>query len=84
LFVSVVGVYPVGSMLRLSNGATAVVVSLPSDPGSADRPVVKIVRAGDGTAADTLFDLSAAAGVHVLGSVPVDEMHENPLHFLLA
>jgi hypothetical protein len=83
LFVAVVGLYPVGTTVRLSNGATAVVVSMPTDLGAADRPVVKVIHAGDGMAADTLLDLSEAPAIHVTGSVPVEEEVENPLHFLL-
>jgi HD-GYP domain-containing protein (c-di-GMP phosphodiesterase class II) len=83
LFTAVVGLYPVGTTVRLSNGATAVVVSLAEDLGAAALPVVKVVRGGDGLA-DQLIDLSSAAGLHITGSVPVEEEAENPLHFLLS
>jgi HD-GYP domain-containing protein (c-di-GMP phosphodiesterase class II) len=84
LFASVVGLYPVGSTVRLSNGATAVVVSMADDPSHADRPVVKIIRAGAGVAADALLDLSAVPDVHVIGTVPPEQEVENPIHYLLA
>jgi HD-GYP domain-containing protein (c-di-GMP phosphodiesterase class II) len=83
LFTAAVGLYPVGTTVRLSNGATAVVVSLAGDLGAAARPVVKVVHGGDGLA-DQLIDLSSAAGLQITGSVPVEEEAENPLHFLLS
>jgi HD-GYP domain-containing protein (c-di-GMP phosphodiesterase class II) len=84
LFAAVVGLYPVGTTVRLSNGATGVVVSMPADPACADRPVVKITRAGAGVAADALLDLSSAPDVRVTGAVPVEDEVDNPIHFLLA
>jgi HD-GYP domain-containing protein (c-di-GMP phosphodiesterase class II) len=84
LFAAVVGLYPVGTTVRLSNGATGVVVSMPSDPACADRPVIKITRAGAGVAADALLDLSRAPDVRVTGAVPVEDEVDNPIHFLLA
>jgi HD-GYP domain-containing protein (c-di-GMP phosphodiesterase class II) len=84
LFAAVVGLYPVGTTVRLSNGATGVVVSMPSDPACADRPVVKITKAGAGVAADALLDLSRAPEIRVTGAVPVEEEVDNPIHFLLA
>jgi hypothetical protein len=84
LFAAVLGLYPVGTTVRLSNGATGIVVSMPADPALADRPVVKITRAGTGAAVDALIDLSRASDVRIMGSVPVEEEIENPIHFLLA
>jgi hypothetical protein len=84
LFAAVVGLYPVGTTVRLTNGAIAVVVSMPTDAASADRPVVKITRGGDGVAEDALLDLSQTPDMRIAGAVPVEEERDNPIHFLLA
>jgi HD-GYP domain-containing protein (c-di-GMP phosphodiesterase class II) len=84
LFAAVVGLYPVGTTVRLSNGATGIVVSMPADPAYADRPVIKVTRAGAGVAADALLDLSRVPDVRITGAVPVEDEVDNPIHFLLA
>lgn len=58
LFQLVVGLYPVGSIVRLSGGQKAVVVALPADPALLSRPTVKVYQA-NGAAADYLLELSA-------------------------
>ncbi|HET6497808.1 MAG TPA: HD domain-containing phosphohydrolase, partial [Coriobacteriia bacterium] len=60
LFVEMLGVYPPRSVVRLTDGRTAIVVR----PGEAEplRPVVRLVAESDGTLmeADALLDLAAA------------------------
>jgi HD-GYP domain-containing protein (c-di-GMP phosphodiesterase class II) len=43
LFVNLVGVYPVGSVVRLRSGRTGVVVSSPQTPGRRHRPLVRLL-----------------------------------------
>lgn len=58
LFSRVVGLYPVGTLVKLSGGQRAVVVALPSDPALLARPTVKVVEA-NGAPADYLVELAA-------------------------
>lgn len=84
LFTGTVGVFPVGSTVRLTNGAIAVVLDVPRDAHAFNRPLVKIVRDETGPC-DVLLDLATdPAGLAVVAAVdPVDEQ-VNPTHFLLA
>jgi HD-GYP domain-containing protein (c-di-GMP phosphodiesterase class II) len=43
LFVNLVGVYPVGSVVRLRSGRVGVVVSSPQAPGQCRRPLVRLL-----------------------------------------
>jgi HD-GYP domain-containing protein (c-di-GMP phosphodiesterase class II) len=43
LFVNLVGVYPVGSVVRLRSGRVGVVVSSPRAPGRSHRPLVRLL-----------------------------------------
>jgi putative nucleotidyltransferase with HDIG domain len=55
-FVQIMGLYPVGSMVRLNTGAGAVVLrSYPADP---HRPRVRVVYAPDGRRLDVPYDLN--------------------------
>ena len=60
IFIHMLGPFPVGSIVRLSTGETAVVFRHSADPRFRSRPLVKLVRSprGDVVSA-TLFDLTA-------------------------
>lgn len=82
LFTSVVGVYPVGSMVKLSNGQGAVVLSVPEDPARAARPTVKVI---DPNGADYVLELDRSdVSLSIAGSLDAREQGVNVTHFLLA
>ncbi len=83
LFASVVGLYPVGTTVRLNNGALAVVVGLSPRASSGGLPVVKIIQEGPHSPVDTVLDLSTMGSLTITGAIAVEEEVENPLHFLL-
>jgi HD-GYP domain-containing protein (c-di-GMP phosphodiesterase class II) len=67
-FVRRIGLYPVGTLVKLSNGSTAVVVR--ANPQSVTRPLVSPVRDSTGVlcAKRDWIDLAAERGVYILGS----------------
>jgi HD-GYP domain-containing protein (c-di-GMP phosphodiesterase class II) len=83
LFTATVGLYPVGTTVRLTGGRLAVVLEVPADTAAFTRPVVKVIRE-NGAAADYVLDLSKDAGSAIEGSVSAEEEGVNPPHFLLA
>jgi HD-GYP domain-containing protein (c-di-GMP phosphodiesterase class II) len=83
LFSQVVGLFPVGTTVRLSGGETAIVMDVPDDPADFARPRVKVVRKPDGPAG-YIVDLTQAGGLSIVESLdPLDEAINVP-HFLLA
>lgn len=46
LFVNLIGVYPIGSVVRLRSGRVGVVISSPQVPGRCHRPVVRLLDPG--------------------------------------
>ncbi len=69
--VNIMGLYPFGSLLELTDGALAVVVERGTDEASFDRPGVRVVRSGESLKQGDLFDLASVpasqvgvAGVH--------------------
>lgn len=60
IFLHMLGPFPVGSIVNLSTGETAVVFRQSADPRFRPRPLVKIVRSARGeVVAPTMFDLTA-------------------------
>lgn len=60
LFVARIGIFPVGSMVRLESGELGVVLDPPASPREIDRPRVRMLRpAGEGWSAAEERDLSA-------------------------
>jgi HD-GYP domain-containing protein (c-di-GMP phosphodiesterase class II) len=76
--VNTIGLYPVGTTVRLSTGETAVVLEVPSDPAVLKRPRVKILAGADGRAtAGRICDLSETPEVSIVGSVDARELDVN-------
>jgi HD-GYP domain-containing protein (c-di-GMP phosphodiesterase class II) len=49
VFVNAVGIYPVGSLVKLTSGEYAIVAEGPADPTFLDQPKVRIVKTSEGT-----------------------------------
>lgn len=58
LLINCVGIYPIGSLLRLNTNELAVVMQSNSDPGKWNMPKVKLITDGDGNEVDKDVDLS--------------------------
>ncbi len=71
LLASALGLFTTGSLVHLSNGEVAKVVSTSDNPMLFSMPVVRAVMGSDGSSAGGLLDLSQeeAAGVHVTSLV---------------
>ncbi len=70
LFVARIGVFPVGSMVRLESGELGLVLDPPTSPREIDRPRVRILQAdGDGWAAGEERDLSATRAADPHGRI---------------
>lgn len=84
LFAATIGLYPVGTVVRLSGGQTAVVMEVPADPADYALPVVKVFQ--EGTApADYVVDLAQpGAGLEITETVDPIEADVNATSFLLA
>jgi len=86
LLVNELGVYPVGSVVALSNGDSAVVVEAPHDAAGPERPKVKIIRDAQGAVFDgAILDLAGEAGANlrILHCLDAEEEDVNPPAFLL-
>jgi HD-GYP domain-containing protein (c-di-GMP phosphodiesterase class II) len=83
LFAATAGLYPVGSLVRLSGGQRAVVMEVPEDPNSFARPIVKVIF--DGGPTDYIVDLSGPVeGLSIVESLDAKTEEVNVTHFLLA
>ncbi len=68
------GLYPVGSTVRLSDGTTAVVVQAPRDPAQRAAPVVRVLQGAGGR----LVELAqVGARVSIAATVPPEAQHIN-------
>jgi hypothetical protein len=82
VFTSIVGAYPVGTLVRLSGGEIAIVVEAPADAARWAQPVVKIVG---GKGGGYLLDLGAPdAGREIVQTLDPAEARVNTVSFLLA
>ncbi len=59
-FISMIGVYPVGTMVRLSSNEIGVVVKL--NPEAMDAPTIKVLYDGEGKALEAPFELDLSIG----------------------
>jgi len=84
VLVNVLGVFPVGSVVGLNNGKTAIVVEAPTS-GDPTRPRVKLIRDAVGKTIDgAIVDLSKSRDVKITGCVDAEEKQVNIPAFLLA
>lgn len=80
LLSEVVGVYPVGSTVRLSDGNLGVVVQAPNDPRKRSSPVVRVLQGAGGR----LLDLSMpGVNVQITATVPPETQQINVAHCFL-
>lgn len=79
LLSEVVGVYPVGCTVRLSDGNIAVVVQAPKDPRQRSSPVVRVLQGAGGR----LVDLSLGGPLSIVSSVPPEPQQVNVAHCFL-
>jgi len=84
-FISVMGLYPPGCEVRLSDGSTAVVVSRGAEP---DRPAVRVIFDPHGLPVPRdhqhMIDLHEQRGVTVVDLVALDAPGGNPVEQLLS
>ncbi len=83
--VNVMGRYPVGSTLKLSDGSIGVVTARGDGPDGFDRPAVRIVHAGDRLRAgeDARLETIPAEEVRVIGDVDPALLELDVLNVLL-
>jgi hypothetical protein len=80
LLSEVMGVYPVGSTVRLTDGTLAVVVQAPRDPRQRSSPVVRILQGAGGR----LVDLSQPGSrLQITATVPPEVQQVNVTHCFL-
>ena len=79
LLSEVLGLYPVGCTVRLSDGSLGVVVQAPRDPIQRASPVVRMLGEGG-----RLVDLSAMGGkLRIVATVPPESQQVNVTHCFL-
>lgn len=85
LFVSVVGLYPVGTAVRLDSGELGYVVETPPEASDFARPRVQVLRGPSGPV-NYILDLATPGEARfITGSVdPAELAGANPIGFLLA
>lgn len=83
LLTRVVGLYPVGTMVRLSGGQIAVVLAAPADDGPAARPTVRVIEE-KGRAVSYVLELARESAHSIVESVDAKELRLNAVHFLMA
>lgn len=79
LLSEVVGVYPVGSTVRLSDGNVAVVIQAPKDPRKRSSPVVRVLQGAGGR----LVDLSVSGNLQITATLPPETQQVNVAHCFL-
>jgi hypothetical protein len=86
VFVNALGVYPVGSLVELTTGETAIVDGPPSAPETLDRPRVRVVKRGQGALEpDAVIDLAAAPeGQRVARALPARAVFADVLEHVSA
>jgi len=83
VFINTIGVYPVGSVVRLNTNEIAIVSRTNSDDLA--KPEVKIIADKDGLKpVMKIIDLSAedAAGIHIANVIDGEKYHIDPANYL--
>ncbi len=82
LLVATLGLFPVGSMVRLDSGETAIIVEGPQSTQDVNRPQVMLVTDAKGRPAKKrILDL-AETGATIVGTVNASKLDLNMGHFL--
>lgn len=86
-FINTVGMYPVGSLLRMTNGSLAVVTAENKDPSKLDRPFVRIAVDSQGNRLEQgpeidLADPAMGAGWDISTILRPEEYRINVAHYL--
>ncbi len=82
--VNVLGVYPIGSLVSLTTGQTAIVIGAQKD-GDGSRPRVKLVRGANGAnLGGAILDLSESLDVQIVNCLDAEEQQVNLPAFLLS
>jgi HD-GYP domain-containing protein (c-di-GMP phosphodiesterase class II) len=84
LFVHTIGLFPVGTTVRLTTGQLAIVLEVPKDAVNFGRPVVKVIKDETGSVDYTLDLANDPNGASISTSVDAEEEGVNPPHFLLS
>lgn len=74
LFVSTMGVYPIGTLVELTSGERAIVIRTPDPSGDPRRPVVRLMSHGNQVVVD-LAD-PRYANIEIARSLPPDESQD--------
>ncbi len=84
LLVWTLGLFPVGSTVRLTSGETAIVVDVTADVRRLAEPRVMIVAAPDGSPVERRVVDLAGSGITIAATVDPTEVDLNVGHFLFA
>jgi hypothetical protein len=84
LLLCTLGMFPVGSTVRLSTGETALVTAMPASSDRMERPVVTVISDRSGAPSrPRVVDLSTSS-VTIVGTVDAEEIDLNVGHYLFA
>jgi HD-GYP domain-containing protein (c-di-GMP phosphodiesterase class II) len=85
LFVSTVGLFPIGSVVNLSSRRSAIVTTVPGDLAHLTTPTVRIIHDPNGQTAGEIVNLSMSGFEDpIIGAIHPDVFGVNPLHYLLS
>ncbi|MFW5920478.1 MAG: hypothetical protein ACOCUS_01460, partial [Polyangiales bacterium] len=84
LLVATLGLFPVGSSVKLTTGETAIVVDTTDDPQRLAQPRVMIVADAQGHPVERRVVELAGSGMAIAGTVDPSAMDLNVGHFLFA
>lgn len=82
--IATIGLFPVGSMVKLSSGETAVVVEGPTSANDAAQPQVLVITDAEGRAGHSRPVNLAEAQVSISGTMDAADLDLNVGHFLFA
>jgi len=84
LLISTLGLFPVGSTVRLTSGETAIVIDVTEDPRRIAEPRVMIVSDATGSPVERRTIDLAGSGVAIAGTVDPSQIDLNVGHFLFS